>query len=63
MAPRKQFWQRSSRIFKAHVRKRMRSKVADSQYRLAKTGLPPKPYDGSDETVRGLSGEGGSERQ
>ncbi|MDS0300036.1 hypothetical protein NDI76_14915 [Halogeometricum sp. S1BR25-6] len=38
-----------------HVRTRLRARTADSPRRLSRTGLPPKPYDGSDATVSGLS--------
>lgn len=39
----------------AALRRHLRVRVVDSTYRLSRTGLPSKPYDGSDATVSGLS--------
>ncbi|MDS0293859.1 hypothetical protein NDI79_06705 [Halogeometricum sp. S3BR5-2] len=52
-------WMRSVRSARSalgrHVRTRLRARTADSPRRLSRTGLPPKPYDGTDATVSGLS--------
>ncbi|ELZ33938.1 hypothetical protein C474_03225 [Halogeometricum pallidum JCM 14848] len=51
-------WMRSVRSARSavgrHVRTRLRARTVDSPHRLSRTGLPPKPYDGTDATVSGL---------
>lgn len=39
----------------AAVRSRLRERLVDSSYRLLRTGLPPKPYDGTDAAVVGVT--------